>query len=213
MEEIVVQGMVLKSANYSEYDRRIVLLTKEIGKITVFAHAVRRPGGRYLAMTEPFALGIFTLSPGRSAYSLRKAEVIDYFEGIRRDFEAFLLGEYFLEIADSMTWENNDEFELLKLLYQALKSLLSDTISKRLVRAVFEIKAIAVNGELPPLNERNLLPGTCHAFRFINETPPEKVFSFSLAPAAESELIRIADDYRKRYIGQNFKSLEVMKDI
>ena len=132
MEEIIVQGMVLKNANYSEYDRRIVLLTKETGKITVFAHGVRRAGNRLLAMTEPFTLGLYTLSPGRSAYSLKKAEAIDYFEGIRQDFDAFLLGEYFLEIAENRTWENNDEFERLKLLYQALKSLLSDKISKKL---------------------------------------------------------------------------------
>ena len=214
MDEIRVQGIVLKASDYSEYDKRLTLLTRESGKITVFAHGARKSGSRFLAASEPFTYGNFDLLPGKSAYNLSKVEIVNYFEGIRTDFEAFLMGEYFLEIADYYTWENNDDFEMLKLLYQGLRALISPSFPNGLVRGIFEIKAIQVNGEFPGLQEKDtLLPGTRRAVDYILKAPPEKVFSFVLDQASLNEFISLADGFRARCIGQNFKSLEVMRDI
>ena len=38
---------------------------------------------------------------------------------------------------------------MLKLLYQSLRALLSDSYENRLVRSIFELKALAINGEAP----------------------------------------------------------------
>ena len=68
---------------------------------------------------------------------------------VQEELEATYYGCYFLEFADYYCQENNDEREMLKLLYQSLRALTSAAYDKRLVRFIFELKAMAVNGEAP----------------------------------------------------------------
>lgn len=148
-QNIVVTGMVLKVMPIGEYDKRITLLTKEKGKITAFARGARRPNSQLLAATNPFSFGEFELFEGRSSYTIAKATIQNYFRELTEDFDVTYYGFYFLEFADYYCQENNDEREMLKLLYQSMRALISPSYDNRLVRSVFELKALAINGEAP----------------------------------------------------------------
>ena len=206
-----VTGLILKAEPFGEYDRRVVMLTRERGKIAAFAKGARRQGSRLLASTNPFCFGEFRLYEGRTSYSISEASIQNYFAPLREDFENARYGMYFLEVMDYYTRENNDEKEMLKLLYQSLRALCHKNLDNRLVRYIFEIKALALNGEYPGLpKDKSYEESTAYAAAFIVGTPVEKLYTFTVTEKVLKELQEITDEFRKRFIDRNFKSLEIL---
>lgn len=211
---IVVLGLVLKAEPIGEYDRRVVLLTREKGKITVFARGARRQNNRFLAATTPFCFGEFKLYAGQNSYSLAEANISNFFEEVRADFELAFYGMYFLEMADYYARENTDEKQMLKLLYQSLKALTHPSLNRHFVKVIYEIKTIMINGEFPGMPEDGMeLSGTEKALRYLWETPGEKVYSFQVSDAVLKELTLLSADVCRRVIDKQFTSLDMIKTL
>ena len=148
-QSITVTGMVLSATPIGENDKRVVILTKEKGKISAFAKGARRQNSPLMGVTNPFAFGEFELYEGRTSYNIMQASISNYFMELSTDFEGAYYGFYFMEIADYFTKEYNDEREMLKLLYQSLRALASGKINRELVRYIYELKTLVINGEAP----------------------------------------------------------------
>lgn len=192
MNQIEVTGMVLVAGGIGEYDRRIELLTKERGRISAFAKGARRPTSSLVSATNPFVFGKFTLYEGRNSYTVVHAEVENYFSELRVDIEGAYYGFYFLEIAIYYTREGNDETEMLKLLYQTFRALTKKTIDFRLIRCIFELKAMTIQGEGPQVFHCLI----CGKDKFISVNH-EAIFSTRKGGLVCKECIRRSGEYDK----------------
>ena len=121
---------------------------------------------------------------------------------------------YFLELADYYTRENMDGKDVLKLLYQSLRALQSDKFDNRLVKCIYEMKSLVLNGEFPGLPEdRRYDESTSYTLEFIRTARIEKLYTFTVKDEVLKELENICDLYRKRFIDRKLNSLEMLDMI
>lgn len=212
-EPLKVTGMVLSAVPSGEYDKRCVILTKERGKITAFARGARRPNSLLLAAANPFAFGTFTVYEGRTAYTLVQAEISNYFMEVREDFTAACYGCYFMEVAEYYTRENLDGSAVVNLLYATLRALMKDNLDNELIRCIFEMKAMVLNGEYPyeVVNDTSLLESTRYALGYVIQAPIGKLYTFALKPEVFREFRHVQDYYNRLHIDRKFRSMEILK--
>lgn len=209
---LLVTGIVIKVIPVGEYDKHICLLTKERGKITAYANGARRQNNRLMAGTELFCFGTFKLYVQKNSYKLVEADISQYFEGFRTDLTAAYYGMYFLEMMDYYTQENNDEVDMLKLLYLSLRELIKDRLPNKLIRRVFEEKTFVIQGEFPgiPQDGTEYQEATKYAVSYVMNTELEKLYSFNLSEEVLAEYARIMEKCAARLIDRKFHSLEML---
>ena len=208
-------GIVLSAAPGGEYDKLIVLLTKESGKIRAFARGARRPGSQLMAATNVFAFGEFQIYEGRTSYTVVQASIQNYFSELMQDFEGACFGQYFLELAFYYTRENTDAKDYLKLVYQSLRALSAPALPRLLVRYIYELKAMMYSGECPQtfewLEGKGLDPSTLYALQYVSSSPVEKLYTFTLSPKVCTQFGKVVSKMREKYVEQKFKSLEILE--
>ena len=192
---IQTTGMVLYAAPVGEFDKRLILLTGDRGKITAFARGAKRTGSLLRAASRPFAFGTFTLSETRDAYNLYGAEI---------DFAEF--AEYFGR-------EGLEAREMLRLLYQSFRALLKPALPNKLVQRIFELKIMVINGEYtedPPLRAGD---SARYAWQYVIYAPIEKLYTFLLKEDAFAQFAANVERNKRAYVDKSFHSLEILQTI
>ena len=110
-QEIKVTGMVLQAGNIGEYDKRIVLLTKERGRISAFARGAKKATSQYAAACQPFTFGEFSLYEGKNSFNLMWAGVENYFDTLKKMCirDRYEDGEFFIGTDAAHIYEKANE--------------------------------------------------------------------------------------------------------
>ena len=208
-ENIQVRGMVLSSMPIGENDKRVVLLTRELGRISAFARGARRPGSTLMAASDPPAFGTFSLIQGRNSYNLTHASVEQYFRELTQEETGIYYAYYFLDFADYYSREGIEATDTLNLLYLSLKALLHEQLDNRLVRRIYELKLMTINGEYAVQTEQ-LSEGALYTVQYIQRAPMTKLYTFAVTPEILRELGRVIDEHMARVLDRPLKSRKIL---
>jgi DNA repair protein RecO (recombination protein O) len=111
------EAIVLRRRDSGESDRRLTLLTADLGKIDAIAKGARKPSSRLAGVSEPLMMAEMTLAVGKVNRFVTQAQPKRAFPGLRRDYHrlsaALCLAELYAATlpADQPAGE---EFELLR---------------------------------------------------------------------------------------------------
>ena len=204
--------MVLYAAPVGEFDKRLILLTGDRGKITAFARGAKRTGSLLRAASRPSHLEPSHFLETRDAYNLYGAEIENYFEGLEQDVECACYASYFAEFAEYLGREGLEAREMLRLLYQSFRALLKPALPNNLYSAS-RIKIMVINGEYtedPPLRAGD---SARYAWQYVIYAPIEKLYTFLLKEDAFAQFAANVERNKRAYVDKSFHSLEILQTI
>ena len=186
-DTLTVSGMVLSAAPVGEYDKRVVILTRELGKISAFARGARRQNSVLMAASNPFVFGSFTVIAGRTSYNLTGTDIRNYFTELAGEMPGVYYGYYFLEFAGYYGREGLDATDMLNLLYLSMKAYAPET--------------------------EQAAPGVLYTIQYIMYSPLEKLFTFQVKEEVLRELEKNLNRHMKKILDRPLKSREILEQI
>lgn len=104
------RAVVVRTYDFAEADRVIVLLTRHHGLVRAVAKGVRRAKSRFGSRLQPFVDIDVQLYPGRSLSTITGADTVAYFgSGIIDDFDKYAAGCAILESAEKLSYADHED--------------------------------------------------------------------------------------------------------
>ena len=240
---IRTEGLVLRTTEYKDTDRILTVLTRDRGRLTVKARAVRTARSRIKGGCQLFCYSEFTLFEKEGYLTVNEATVIESFEPLRRDLERLSLAGYFAQTAEVLSQEDLPNPALLSLVLNGLYVLCKDSRPPALIKAAFELRLACIAGYAPQLDgcmtcgnemaDRFLVsggtlscagcggeglrlpigPAALAAMRYVCSCEDKRIFAFSLESASLKEFADIAETYLVTQLERGFSALDYYKSI
>jgi len=133
------EGIVLKRFNYGEADRIVTIFSKEYGKITCLAKAVRKTTSRKKSTIEVGTQATFFWVRSKKWPLLTQAELISSHMSVRTNLVRATQLYQLLEIIDILTVEEQENHEIYTLMVDSLLLLDQDGYKKELMIERFRL--------------------------------------------------------------------------
>lgn len=152
MSDIQTSGIILRYANYSDYDRMITIFSPDYGKIEAIARGCRRPKSKLMNATEPFTSGEFQLFRRKDRMTLEQCKITESYYDLRIDYDRLKHGVYWLKLLESSIMPEVPMPELFLTTVRALAYLCYSDFQPELLTMVFELHLIAQLGLAPSVH-------------------------------------------------------------
>ncbi len=150
---ITSDAIVLRRAEWRDYDRMVTLFTPEHGVIDCVARGCRRVKSPLMNATEPFCAGEYQLLYSKDRYTIIQCRITDSFYSLREDYELLTHGVYWLRLLLEVLTNDTPYAELFRTTLKALAYLANSGLPPALLTAMFEMRLWRYTGFSPNVSE------------------------------------------------------------
>lgn len=211
-----LKGIVIKEIPVGESNKHIVVLTKEQGKLLLFAKGARNQKSKLLAGTQLFSFSEFQIFEGKGFASVTQADILESFYDLRNDIERLAYATYFLELTEKTVPAGMEAEEVLELVLKTLVVLCKSDIDVRLAARIFEIKILQIlgfMGDTQTCFDRKISIGCQKALNFVTEKEIKDIYNFRVSDEVLYELTTILKTYIALHINEKFKTLDFAESL
>ncbi len=158
----LTQGIVLRRDHLSECDRRYVIYTKELGKISAIAKGAKKIISKLNSHLDYFCIANLMLAKGSNCERIASAQIQSRFPSIVGNSLKSTSAFYFCEVSDSLikfTLSDGKTFQIMEDFYSALDGAQNkNEVLLALNASIFELlKRLGYEPEITAKNQKQLL--------------------------------------------------------
>ena len=147
-----VRALVLRKTKLGETDTILTLLASDGHQVRAVAKGLRKPGGRFGARLEPFAVVDLLVHEGRSLDIITEAQSVATHALLREDLDRSAAASVVVDVLDKIAVEGQPEPHLFAMATTTLDVMeLSPIESLTALVVAFLVKAMAMHGYRPQL--------------------------------------------------------------
>jgi DNA repair protein RecO (recombination protein O) len=146
------RALVLRKTKLGETDTILTLLASDGHQLRAVAKGLRKPGGRFGARLEPFAVVDLLLHSGRSLDMVTEAQTVSTHALLREDLDRSSAASVVVDLLDKISVEGQPEPHLFAMSTTTLDVMETAPIEAMPTLVIaFLVKAMAMHGYRPQL--------------------------------------------------------------
>jgi len=151
-QKYTTNAINLKSYDYGEADKIVMMYSKDKGLIRCLAKGSKKPNGKLCGRMDMFVANNLLLTKGKSMDTVSQAEIVNSFFRIRQNTEKMFYSIYCAETIKNFGEENDENSDVIyDLLYSVLEKISDSKTEVEIILAVirFQLKIMQVLGYAP----------------------------------------------------------------
>ncbi|MBQ3168594.1 MAG: DNA repair protein RecO [Clostridia bacterium] len=150
---LTTQAIVLRRADWRDYDRMVTLFTPEHGRIDAVVRGCRKPKSPLLNAAEPFCAGEYQLLKVRDRVTVTQARILNSFFELRANYDRLSHGAFWLRLLSEVVMEDEPNEALFQMTLNALAYLTHSDLPEALLTCMFEMQLWRMTGFSPNVTE------------------------------------------------------------
>jgi len=152
MEQLRVNGLVVRENPMGDNDKLLTVITEEMGKIMISGKGVRSLRSKHMPATQLFSYSSFVLRKSHGYFYISDSTLNEAFFGIRMDLDKLALASYLCDVAAEFSVEGIGDEDLMRLTLNTLYALSNHPkLPLKQIKAAYEFRIAAIEGFKPNL--------------------------------------------------------------